>query len=61
MSIKIVFKDAKTFARILSYNAEFDKTISTVVLRPDGFHMQTMDASHTSINELKLPPEYFEI
>lgn len=60
MDMKIIFKDAKTFARILSYSAEFDKTTVTVVLRPDGFHMQTMDAAHTSINELKLPPEYFE-
>ncbi len=60
MSVKIIFKDAKTFAKVLNYCSEFDKTTSIVVLRPDCFHMQTMDAGKSSISDLKLPPQYFE-
>lgn len=60
MSFKIIFKDAKSFAKVLNYSAEFDKTTAIVIVDPDCFHMQSMDSSHTSINDLKLPPSYFE-
>jgi hypothetical protein len=56
--LTILLKNPVEFSKILKYCLTFEPTCR-IICEESGIHIQSMDAGHTAIVDIKLPPEYF--